>query len=259
MPVNYLLLFGSILIVSLISFIGAITLSIKEKWLEKILPLFVAFSAGALFGDVFIHLLPETFKDFGFEVNISLYILLGIVLFFLIEKLIHFQHKHSIHFQHYIHSTESKNEKIHPFSYMNLVGDAIHNFVDGLVIAGSFLVSPIQGITTSIAVILHEIPQEMGDFGVLLAGGFSKKKALMFNFLSALAAFLGAIVALIASTYLENITMFFLPFTAGGFIYIAGSTLIPELHKETNLLKSFLQLIAFLIGIALMASLLLIE
>ena len=142
---------------------------------------------------------------------------------------------------------------------MNLVGDGVHNFIDGLIIAGSYLVSIPLGLTTTLAVILHEIPQEIGDFGVLIHGGFKMRKALFMNFLTALTAVVGTVVALSLSIFVENLTLFLLPFAAGGFIYVASTDLIPELHKgsyETK--KSLLQLITFVLGILIMLSLVLL-
>ena len=135
---------------------------------------------------------------------------------------------------------------------MNLVGDGIHNFIDGAVIAGSFMAGVPLGLATTVAVILHEIPQEIGDIGVLIHGGFSRTKALFVNFISALTAVLGAVAVLLATGHIENLTVFLVPFAAGGFMYIAGSDLIPELHKETNALKSILQLAFIMAGILIM-------
>ncbi|MFC2143362.1 ZIP family metal transporter [Candidatus Aenigmatarchaeota archaeon] len=233
---------ASVIIISLISLIGIVTLLIKENALRKVLLFLVSFSAGALFSGAFIHLLPEAVEKFGFGVEISLYTLSGIVVLFVLEKLIHWRH---------CHVPTSKNHP-HPFGYINLIGDAIHNFIDGMIIGASYLASVTTGITTTIAVILHEIPQEIGDFGVLLYAGFSKKRALMMNFLSAITAILGTIVSLVLATYVEGITMFLLPFAAGGFIYIAGSDLIPELHKEEKMSKSIIQLIFFILGMMIM-------
>lgn len=151
------------------------------------------------------------------------------------------------------------HEHIHPFAYTNLVGDALHNFIDGLIIVASYTASIPVGIATTIAVILHEIPQEIGDFGILLHGGFTKSRALALNFLTALAAILGAIVAFWLSGFVEGIQKFLIPLAAGGFIYIAGSDLIPELHKETKVSRSIGQIISFILGIAIMAALLLLE
>lgn len=141
---------------------------------------------------------------------------------------------------------------------MNLIGDGVHNFIDGLIIGVSYIVSIPVGIATTIAVALHEIPQEIGDFGVLLHGGFSKAKALGLNFITALASVIGAVIALLANVYFKNIEIFLIPIAVGGFIYIAGSDLIPELHKEFTLKKAILQLIAFTAGILVMAALLLL-
>ena len=239
----------SVFIVSLISLIGILTLSIKVEKLKTFLIYMVAFSAGALFGDAFLHLLPEIVEEHGFSLTVSGFILGGIAIFFTMEKLVHWQHCH-----HPI--TE---DHVHPFAIMNLVGDGVHNFIDGLIIGVSYIVSIPVGIATTIAVALHEIPQEIGDFGILIHGGFSKGKALGLNFLTALAAIIGAVIALTAQSYIENIELFIIPIAVGGFIYIAGSDLIPELHKEFTVKKSILQLIAFIAGILVMAALLLLE
>ena len=239
----------SVVLVSLIAFIGIFTLSMKTRSLHKVLIYLVSFAAGALLGDAFLHLLPETVEAIGFGLNVSLYILLGIVIFFVLEKIVYWRH---------CHFTTSGEHVCYPFAYMNLIGDALHNFIDGIIIAASYIVSVPVGIATTIAVVLHEIPQEIGDFGVLMAGGFSRAKALWVNFLTALAAVLGAVIALLLGGFVENIELILIPIAAGGFIYIAGSDLIPELHKEGDVWKSILQLIAFILGIAMMALLLLL-
>ncbi|MBU0466844.1 MAG: ZIP family metal transporter [Nanoarchaeota archaeon] len=241
----------SVIIISLISLIGIITLSIKISKLRKFLIYLISFAAGTLFGDAFIHLLPETVESYGFGLNISLYILLGIVLFFILEKVIHW---------HHCHGEVLEKNHIHPFAYMNLVGDAFHNFLDGIIIAASYMISLPAGIATTLAVALHEIPQEIGDFGVLIHGGFSKAKALAVNFLSALFAILGAVLTLWIGNSIEGIELILVPIAIGGFLYIAGSDLIPQLHKYSEKLsKSILQIIAFILGIAVMAALLLLE
>ncbi len=240
---------SSVLLVSLISFVGVLTLSIKTDRLRKILLYMVSFSAGALFGDAFIHLLPEAAEEFGFGLSMSLSLMLGIVVSFVIEKIVQWRH---------CHIPTSKGH-VHPFAMMNLFGDAVHNFIDGLIIGASYLASIPVGIATTLAVVLHELPQEIGDFGVLLHGGFSKAKALLFNFITALTAVFGAVVSLLVSSYIEGITLFLIPFAAGTFIYIAGSDLIPELHKEVQPKKSLLQLLAIILGILVMLSLLLLE
>ena len=244
----FLYTLGSVFLVSIMSFVGVFTLAMKTKHLEKILLFLVSFSAGALFGDTFIHLLPEAVNEFGFGLEVSLYLLLGIILFFIMEKFICWRHCH----------IPTSTHHPHPIATMNLIGDFVHNFIDGLVIAASYMASIPLGIATTIAVLLHEIPQEIGDFGILIHGGFSKKKAIMFNFLSALAAVLGALIALYIGITSEHMLSVLIPFAAGGFIYIAGSDLIPELHKETNPKKSIIQLLAMLLGIGVMMALVLV-
>ena len=241
---------ASVVIVSLISLVGVFTFRIKTENLRRILLYLVSFSAGALFGNAFIHLIPEAIDpEAGFGLNVSIYVLFGIVSFFIIEKFLYWRHCH----------IPTSEEHPHTFAYMNLFGDAIHNFIDGLIIGGSYIVSLPLGIATTLAVVFHEIPQEIGDFGVLIYGGFKKPKALLFNFLSAVTAILGALLSLGLGFYIEGFTVFLIPFAAGGFIYIAGSDLIPELQKEAKPSKSALQLTAFILGILCLLSLVFLE
>ena len=239
----------SVTFVSLISLIGIFTLSIKVEVLKRVLIYMVSFATGALFGGAFLHLLPEAVGVGGFGLEISLYVLAGILSSFIIEKFIHWRHCH--------HPTTDDHP--HPFAIMNLVGDGIHNFIDGIIIGASYLVDIHVGIATTIAVVLHEVPQEIGDFGILLHGGFTKTKALMLNFATALTAVVGVVVALLLSSYVEDVTAFLIPFAAGNFIYIAGSDLIPELQKQTCFGKSFLQLLALVFGILVMVGLTFLE
>lgn len=241
----------SVLFVSLISFIGIFTISIKLEKLNKVLIYLVSFSAGALLGGAFLHLLPELIESGNFNLTSSYILLGGILLFFVLEKFVCWHHCHI--------PVTKEHHHIHPLAIMNLVGDGFHNFLDGLVIGASYLLSVPAGIATTLAVVVHEIPQEIGDFGVLIYGGFSRGKALFFNFASALVAFIGAIFALTISKSVENISFFIVPVAIGGFIYIAGSDLIPELHKNFTIKKSILQLIALIVGILVMAALLLLE
>ena len=239
----------SVIIVSLISLVGIFTLLIKEDKIKKILLFLVSFSAGALFGGAFIHLLPEAVEEYGFSVKISVYLILGILIFFILEKFIHWRHCHI--------PTSKKHP--HPVAFMNVIGDGLHNLIDGLVIGGSYMAGFSVGFATTIAVILHEVPQEIGDFGVLLHAGLSKTKALLFNFLSALTAVIGAIISLLIGAKIEGYSLILLPLTAGGFIYIAGSDLIPELHKENIPSKSFIQFIFIILGILVMLLLTFLE
>ena len=210
----------------------------------------MSLSAGSLFGDAFIHLLPEAVKENGFTLLVSLSVLGGVLLFFILEKFVHMHH----------HDIPSAQKSTHHHAYhlgvMNLFGDAVHNFIDGLIIAGSFIVSVPVGIATTIAVIFHEIPQEIGDFGVLLYSGMSVKKALWFNFLSALVAIAGAVVGLMIGKSSTTFVQILLPFAVGGFLYIAGSNLIPELHKECGWKESLLHFGAMVLGIVIMVGLL---
>jgi zinc and cadmium transporter len=249
MPNVWFYTIASVLGVSFVSVIGILALSLGEKKLQKILLFLVSFAAGALLADAFIHLLPEMVRKSGFGLNISLYLLFGILVFFILEKFIYWRH---------CHIPTSKIHP-HPIALMNLVGDGMHNLVDGMIIAGSYLVSIPVGIATTVAVLLHEIPQEIGDFGILVYGGYTKFKAVMFNLFSGLLAVIGAVIILAIDINLENISTFIIPFTVGGFVYIAGSDLIPELKKETDFMNSLLQLIAFLFGIFIMYLLIFID
>ena len=238
----------SVVIVSLISFIGVISLAVSMKLLKKLVLVLVSFSAGSLFGGAFFHLIPKA-SEAGFGLEIAVYVLLGIIAFFILEKFIHWRHCH----------VPTSKDHPHPFGIMNLVGDAFHNLIDGMIIGVSYIVSVPLGIATTVAVIAHEVPQEMGDFGVLIHAGFSRAKALILNFVSALTAVLGVLLSLVVGARVEGFAGFLVPFTAGGFIYIAGSDLIPELKKECGAGKSFVQLVAILAGLAVMIGMTFLE
>jgi zinc and cadmium transporter len=242
----------SVSLVSLISLIGVVTIWLKTTDMSKITILLVSFAVGALFGDAFIHLLPESYERLGMGLGTSLSVVAGLLIFFILEKIIRWRH---------CHCTSGNEQHYHPVAILNLVGDSVHNFIDGMLIAASFVTSIPLGIATTIAVVLHEIPQEMGDFGVLVHSGLSVKKALWFNFITALTAVVGAVVVLIFGAYFKGFTTFLLPITAGGFLYIAGSDLIPELHHGCDLKVSdaVKQLCAIVLGVAVMAALTLLE
>ncbi len=231
-------------IVSAISFIGAITLTVSNEKLKNWLLYLVSFSAGALLGDVFLHLFPEM-QARGYGAKEGAYLLGGILLFFILEKYIHWHHSHVEH-----------TEEVHAVVYLTITGDALHNFIDGLVIAGSFLISIPLGIATSLAVIFHEIPHEMGNFAVLVHGGWSAKKALAYNFLSSFAAFFGGALILIFAQTLSSAPTLLLALGSSNFIYVAMSDLIPEIHKETNSKKSWFLLLWFILGLLIMGLLL---
>ncbi|HLF55142.1 MAG TPA: ZIP family metal transporter [Candidatus Nanoarchaeia archaeon] len=233
----------SVIIVSLVSFVGVLTLYLRPRLLDKILFALVSFAAGALLGAAFLDLLPEAFEKTG--ESVFLFALIGVVVFYFIETFFYWYHCHYGHHHHH------KHHKVHPFAWLNLFGDAVHNFVDGMIIAAAYLASIPVGIATTVAVILHEIPQELGDFGILVFGGISRAKALFFNFLSALTAVLGAMLVYNFSSTLD-LSAFLVPFAAGGFIYIASADLLPELHKERNVNKAIIQLFFFLLGVAVL-------
>lgn len=235
----------------LVSLAGVMLLSLAIEKLRNIVYFLVAFAAGGLLGDIFFHLFPEMVEESGFSLQISLSILAGILFMFILEKIIHWRHCH--------YHDHSEAGHVHSFAIMNLVGDAIHNLIDGMVIAVSFMVNIPVGIATTIAVILHEIPQEIGDFGVLIHGGFSKKKALLYNFFISMTAVVGVVLTVAIVQFTDGVAGFLIPFTVGTFLYIAGSDLIPELHKELSAKKSFVQLLSVILGITVMGLLLFLE
>lgn len=247
-------IFGSIFLVSAISLAGVILLGLEEALLKRIVIYLVSFSAGALFGDAFIHLLPHAAKHHGFGAVAGMYVLSGIVVSFIVEKYIHWHHHH-----HAAPADEDCEDCVEPFSYMILFGDGVHNIIDGIIIAASYMASIPLGVATTIAVALHEVPQEIGDFAVLVHGGFSTWRAVAYNFLTALTAFAGAGITFYLAGSVEGINGILLPFAAGGFIYIAGSDLLPEIKDETDRWKSALQMVAFLTGILLMYALTFLE
>ena len=232
---------GSVVLVSLFSLVGILLLLLREKILNYVVILLVSFSSGSLFGNAFIHLLPETVARNGFTVWVSIYTLSGIAGCFVVEKFVHWRHVHS-----------PAHEEVEVFAYMNLLGDAVHNLLDGVVIVSAYALDISVGVATTIAILFHEIPQEMGDFGVLVHGGLSRRKALFFNFVTALTALIGALLTMVLINFAQQLTVFLIPFSAGTFIYIAGSDLIPQLHKENEIRDSLLQLVFFSLGISVM-------
>ena len=217
--------------------------------MKKYVGLFISLAIGALLGDAFIHLIPETFEKISNHTLAGILIISGILIFFIIEKFLHWHH----------HGEDKDETEIHPVGKLILFTDGFHNLIDGIIIGVSFMVSIPVGIATTLAVILHEIPQEIGDFAVLIHSGYTKKKALWLNFLSALTAVVGASIALIFGNVAENFTVWVLPIAAGGFVYIALADLIPELHKMNRVKNSILQFSVLLFGIILMLAFGLLE
>lgn len=237
----------SVLVISLISLIGVFTLGIKEEMLKRILFYLVSFSAGALLGDVFIHILPEIMVGEN-VLQTSIFILVGIIVFFVFERVLLWHHSHTSH-----------KEEVHTMVHITIAGDMLHNLIDGIIIAASFLVNIQVGIATTIAVIFHEIPQEAGQFAILVHGGWSRRKALLYNFFSAITAIIGAVVVLLFSQHFKEVPTVLLGFGAASFIYIALSDLIPELHKELDVRRSAIQLVWMIAGIVIMALLFFLE
>lgn len=232
--------FISVFIISAFSLVGVVTLLLNQSLLRKVLFVLVSFAVGGLFGGAFFHLIPESVGNIGAHLT-SVYIMAGIVAFFILEKFVQWRHCHA-----------EIGECLHPVVTMNLVGDTIHNFIDGLLIGASYLADINLGIATTLAIVLHEIPQELGDFGVFIHGGCTPRRALWYNFLSALSSVAGAIIALLVGGEVHGFSEAIVPITAGGFIYIAGSDLIPELKHNVRLRDSTLQLLAIILGLASM-------
>ncbi len=223
----------------LIAFSGAFSLFFSDKILKKITIFFVSFSIGALLGGAFFHFIPEAIEKLSIIKTILL-ILAGISIFFTAEKILHWHHCHN-------------RECEHVYTYLMLYGDAIHNFIDGLIIAGSFFISIPFGVITSLLIMSHELPQEIADFGVLIHGGMKKSKALMYNFLAQLTAVLGGILGFFFLS-LKDYSIYLLPIAAGGFLYIAVGDLIPEIFKEKNKIKTIINLMLIILGLLVLIS-----
>jgi len=244
-----MLLFNIILFTflgSVVSLVGGIILLYKQKFTLKISHLLVSFAAGTLLGTAFFDLLPEALKAFDSgpthkSGNIFLWVLVGILSFFLFERFIHWFHYHG--------DEETGQAKGEPAIPLIIFGDSLHNFIDGVVIAGTFLVSVPLGIITALAVGAHEIPQEIGDFAILLDKGLSAKKVLIFNIASALTAMVGAILMFVLREKIAGFLPVFLSLTAGFFIYIASSDLIPEIHHEKRKGFALYETILLLLGV----------
>jgi zinc and cadmium transporter len=239
---------AAVLAISSVSLLGALGLVVRPDALRGALLLLVSFAAGALLGDAFLHLIPEIAESSaGLDALASAGLLAGVLCFFVLEKILHWHHSHFPH-----------EEMLHPVAVSNLVGDGLHNFLDGAIVAGAFVASPSLGFATAVAVAVHEVPQELGDFGILVHAGLTPRRALLLNFLSGLTAVAG-MAATLTFFPVEAIERVLLPFSAGAFVYIASTDLIPELHKEPEPAKSLLQVVGLLAGVGIMAALLALE
>ncbi|MDO8554012.1 MAG: ZIP family metal transporter [Candidatus Micrarchaeota archaeon] len=236
------------IIVSVISLVGVFLAPTNKKddlWLVLI----ISFAAGAMLAGAFFDVLPEALDTLPAD-QVLTTTLLSILMFFILEKFVYWHHNH-----HHIHDQHKKGEvKIKAVGYLNLIGDGMHNFFDGVAIAASFMTDFHLGVITTIAIVAHEIPQEIGDFGLLIYSGFSRSKALFFNLLSALISIIGAVVFFYFAQTIKDLQALGLAFTAGTFIYMSCTDLIPELFhnhekKDATLKKDLLQTIALFIGV----------
>ncbi len=232
----------AVVLVSLMSLAGVLLLLLGEGLMRRCILYLVGFSSGALLGDAFLHIIPEMAEEGTIAGTGGPLILVGIVISYLIECVISWTHCHELPCE----------EHYHPVGTLSLIGDTIHNFLDGILIAGSFIVSLPIGLATTVAVALHEIPQELGDFAILLFSGFSRTRALLFNLLTATTAIAGAVIVLVSSSSVPAISSVILPVTAGHFVYIAAADLIPALHREVRMLHITLQFFCLLSGMGVM-------
>lgn len=237
MDITLIYILMSCLIVSLLGFLGVIFMRIRQDVLDKMLYYLISLSAGVLMGATFLHILPEAVESSKDAQYVFVPVLVAFGTFFLIEKILHWHH-----------CSEGMDHK-HTIGFMNLFGNGIHNFIDGVLIAGAFMIDINLGIVTAFSVALHEIPHEIGDYAVLIYSGFSKIRALFMNFGVGLFMVIGGISGYILSRESAVILRYILPFAGGGFIYIAASDLVPELKKEQNLWRSLKLIGTFGVGI----------
>lgn len=235
-------------LVSLFSLSGIFALSLREDTLHRILFFLVAFSAGSILGASIFDLLPEAVELVDEEV-VFIYIAMGFVAFFVLERFIYWYHGHGHHSD--IEELVDERTATKGFAYLNIIGDAIHNFIDGMIIAASFTVGAHVGVATTIAVVFHELPQEMGDYGILVYAGFDKARAMILNFSAALAVVAGGLFASFFLDTVEALSGTLIAFSAGAFIYLAASELIPELKEEKDFWRSLVQFAVFILGLAL--------
>ncbi|OGY23335.1 MAG: hypothetical protein A2172_02845 [Candidatus Woykebacteria bacterium RBG_13_40_15] len=237
MILTYIIVFT--LLGSVLSLIGGVLLLLKKQISEAFACNLISFAAGALIGVAFLDLFPEAVEEAG-EADVFLPALIGFVAFFFAERVIRIFHHHR----------HGRDTNAKPSTFLIIFGDGVHNFVDGVVITTAFLASVPVGIAAALAVAAHEIPQEIADMGVLLANGLSKMKALLFNFLSALTALAGALIAFFFADFIEGYLYIFLALAAGHFIYISASDLIPELHENHTKERKIPLALIFVLGIA---------
>ena len=236
-----LIMFGG-LAMSAISLIGIATFFVSDKLLHRMTKPLVALSAGSLLGAAFFHLIPESVETLGNTLDMYVLVIVGFLSFFVLEQFLHWHHCHGGLGEHSHHRKTIR--------YLTLISDSIHNFIDGVAVGASFVVNPALGWVTWFGTALHEIPQELGDFGVLVHTGWSKKKALLFNFLSGMTFIVGGLCAYLVSIKVN--VVYFLPFTAGNFLYLATVDLVPEINKSDKLSKNIIHFLSMVAGIVLL-------
>lgn len=226
---------------SAIALVGSVTLLLREATLQRLLLPLVAFAAGSLLGGALLHMLPAALGSMP-TMEALQWLAAGFVLFFALEQLLHV---------HHCHRASAGCRK--PLTYLILVGDGLHNFLGGMSIAGVFLLDIELGIAAWLAAAAHEVPQELGDFGVLVHGGWTKRRALLFNLFSGLTFLVGGLVTYALATRVD--VRWLVPLAAGNFIYIAASDLVPEVNRPHRLTENLVHLAAFTAGLLLLGAL----
>jgi zinc and cadmium transporter len=229
---------GSSVLMSAIALVGGVTIFLAERTRERLILPLVAFSAGSLLGGAFLHMIPEAIERSDGGSSVYVWVLIGFTAFFALEQFLHWHHWHE--------DAEHKS----PLSHLMVIGDSLHNFLGGVAVAGAFIVAVPLGVTTWIVAAAHEVPQELGKYGVLLHGGWSKGRALLVSVASSLTFLVGGLFAYAASVQVD--VSFLVPFAAGNFLYIAASDLVPEVNKHHSIRINVVHFIAFAAGIALL-------
>lgn len=233
----YIVLFGFAM--SLIALVGSVTLVLNQSVVDKILLPLVAFAAGSLIGGALFHMIPASIHEMGNNISVYMWLAAGFVVFLALEQFLHWHHSHE---------TEPASKE--PLTYLILVADGLHNLIGGFFVGASFLIDIRLGITAWLAAAAHEVPQELGDFAVLVHGGWSKRGALLYNFLSALAFPVGGVLVFAASKTFD--VDFLVPFAAGNFLYIGAADLIPEIKKGRNFSHNVVHFAAFVAGLVIL-------
>lgn len=242
-----LLALAVVFVISLLGIGGGVLLIYREKWAKLISKYLITFAIGALFGVAFLDLLPEAIAEVQAVENVLIYSLIGIMIFYLLEKTLLWYHHHSV--EHIWHGKHPAEEKAHSVGYLITFGDTLHNFIDGLVISAGFLADVRLGITTALAVLFHELPQEIGEFAVLLHAKFSRAKIILYSLAAQMTAVVGVLIGFFYLPLFENLEAILIAIAAGGFIYIAATDLLPETHRERSLNKSLMQVILLILGV----------